>query len=74
MVYPKEPSCDDFATAPAAKVEVVEVDRCRHEYFQIPPLCLDHFLKTVLQASGPDSVSHLNDKTHDIEGKDTAYS
>lgn len=46
MVYPKESSRDDFAMAPAAKMEVVEVDRCRDEYFQIPPLHFDHFLFT----------------------------
>lgn len=44
VVYPKELSCDDFATAPAAMAEAVEVDHFRQGYFQIPSLDSAHFL------------------------------
>lgn len=52
VVYPKEPSRDDFATALAAKAEAVEVDHCRYEYFQSPQLHFDHFLfiKYIIQS------------------------
>lgn len=54
MVYPKELAYDDFAMARAAKAGVVEVDRFRHGYFQIPPLHSAHFLfvKYIIHWSG----------------------